>query len=201
MAEANYRKEHQFRQQHHHTNIVWFALITGFFAGLIWGGIRWIAYALHFTIVVPGFLIEPFFKHDFLTKVAGGFAGWGSFLLLSIIATFIYALLFRKIPGPWAGLIYGIVWWVLLFVLLGPLWKMMPPITKVNWNSIWTDGCLFLLWGMFIGYTIATEYNDERLREPDDVESDEGGQQGEEHKLDKERELEETGNRSEPELA
>ena len=60
---------------------------------------------------------------------------------------------------------------------------------------------ILLVTGLFIGYTIATEYNDERLREPDDVESSKGGQQGEDHQLDKERELEETGNRSEPELA
>lgn len=166
MNEAAFRKQQQIKQKQPHTNLFWFALQLGVFAGIIWGGIRWIAYALHFTIIVPGFMVEPFFKHDFLTTVRGGWIGWGMFLLLSIIASFLYTLLLRKIPGPWAGMIYGLIWWGIIFAVVGPLLKWMPPITKVNWDTIWTESCLFLLWGLFIGYTAAVEYNDERLREP-----------------------------------
>lgn len=180
MNEAAYRKQHQIKEKPHQTNIWWFALELGFFAGIIWGGIRWAAYALHFTIVVPGFLVEPLFKHAFLESARGGWLGWGCFMLLSIVASLIYTLLLRKIPGPWAGMAYGVLWWAILFVGIGPLLKLMPMITKVTWNSVWTDMCLFLLWGLFIGYTVAIEFNDERLREPVSKPSStvQGGQQG-----------------------
>ncbi|MGZ9586138.1 YqhR family membrane protein [Paenibacillus marinisediminis] len=165
MNEAYFRKQEQMNRKKHKTNMFTFSLQLGLFAGLIWGGLRWIAYELHFTIVVPGFILEPYFKHEFLEKPAGGWLGWASFIVLSIIASLIYTLLFKKIPGFLAGIVYGVIWWVVLFIAIGPMLKWMPPITKVNWNSIWTDSCLFLLWGLFIGYTVAIEYNDERVRE------------------------------------
>ncbi|MCG7406287.1 YqhR family membrane protein [Paenibacillus sp. ACRRX] len=165
--------EQQYRQQHHDkgssgrkTNPFWFAMQLGMFAGLIWGGLRWMAYAFHFTIVVPGFLIEPFYNHSYLVTARGGAAGYVVFIGFSMLASVIYTMFMKKIPGPWAGIVYGIVWWVILFVAVGPMIKMMPPVTKTTWNSIYTDFCLFLLWGLFIGYTVAMEFNDERLREP-----------------------------------
>lgn len=166
MNEAVFRKQQQLKQKQPHTNLFWFCLQLGIFAGLIWGGIRWIAYLLHFTKVVPGFMLVPFIKHEFLITIKGGLLGWGMFILLSILASFLYTLLLRKIPGPWAGMIYGLVWWGILFVGIGPQLKWMPSITKMNWDTIWTDSCVFVLWGLFIGYTAAVEYNDERLREP-----------------------------------
>lgn len=42
-----------------HTNPFYFSVELGFFAGLIWGGARWLMYVLHFTKVLPGFLAEP----------------------------------------------------------------------------------------------------------------------------------------------
>lgn len=36
---------------------------------------------------------------------------------------------------------------------------------KLPWNTVISEFCIFLLWGMFIGYTAAIEYTDERKRE------------------------------------
>ena len=151
-------------QKSQHTNPWFFALELGFFAGIIWGGARWLMYVLHFTKVIPGFLAEPFFKHDFLVTPAGYLLGYLSFIAFSVIVSLFYVLIFRKLKGPWPGMIYGILWWSAVF-LAGSWQFLMQPPFKLPWNSVISEFCLFLLWGLFIGYTAAIEYTDERKRE------------------------------------
>lgn len=157
------------RSEEGHTNRFHFALELGFYAGFFWGAIRWIFYTLHFSSVLPGFLLEPFFKHSFLQSTAGQVAGWLSFIVLSIIASLVYVYLFRKAKGPWPGIVYGIVWWVVLFIVLEPFLHLTLPVKHLTWNTNISEICLFLLWGLFIGYTIAQEFTDEKLREPQKV--------------------------------
>ncbi|MBD8497750.1 YqhR family membrane protein [Paenibacillus arenosi] len=165
-------KQNQQNQQNDQpkTNPWWFALQLGFYAGLIWGGMRILSYELHFTVNVPGFLLEPFLLNSFLQSQQGRFAGWGAFILFSILCSLLYTFTMRKRTGPWPGILYGILWWVLLFVAVGPALGLVLPVTQTSYNSITTELCIFLLWGLFIGYTAATEFNDERLREPENEE-------------------------------
>ncbi|SET57837.1 YqhR family membrane protein [Paenibacillus sp. NFR01] len=152
------------QQRSNHTNPVTFALELGIFAGLIWGGIRWLMYTLHFTKVLPGFLGEPFFKHSFLVKAQGHLAGYLLFIGFSVVASLIYVLIFRKLKGPWPGMLYGVLWWAVIFLAYSRTFLMQPPM-KLPWNSAISEFCLFVLWGLFIGYTAAIEYTDERKRD------------------------------------
>ncbi|CAH1217998.1 MULTISPECIES: YqhR family membrane protein [Paenibacillus] len=156
-------------QQQGHTKPLPFAIELGFFAGFIWGGVHWFFYFLHFTVVPIGFLAEPFFKHRFIYTAAGHLTGWLFFIAFSILVSVIYTFSLRKQKGPIPGMVYGIVWWVILFVILGPKLGMMKPINRLTWDSIFTELCFFLLWGLFIGYTVAMEYTDERKREPEEA--------------------------------
>lgn len=148
------------------TNKWLFSLYLGFSAGLLWGGLKIVQYYFHFTSLSPAFLIEPFYKHSYLVTWQGVLLGWGVYILLSIAAALLYALLFAKAKGPWYGLGYGLAWWGILFLLIGPLSGMMNWIAFLDWNTILTDSSLFLLWGLFIGYSISFEFTDERIREP-----------------------------------
>ncbi|MBE3649454.1 YqhR family membrane protein [Paenibacillus polymyxa] len=150
-----------------HTPLIPFALELGFFAGLLWGLLRWLFYTLHFTVVAPGFLAEPFFKHSFMNTMAGHLVGLLFFIALSVVVSLVYTLILRRFNGPIPGIIYGLIWWVILFVLTGPKLGMMNPPYRLTWNSIYTEVCVFILWGLFIGYTVAVEYTDERMREPE----------------------------------
>ena len=154
-------------QAHYYTKPFSFALELGFFAGFIWGGLHWLFYLLHFTIVPVGFLAEPFFKHEYIYTAAGHLTGWLFFIVFSILASLLYTFTIRKLKGPLPGMVYGIVWWLILFVLVGPKLGMMKPLNGLTWDSIITELCFFLLWGLFIGYTVAMEYTDERKREPE----------------------------------
>ncbi|MCI3920164.1 YqhR family membrane protein [Paenibacillus sp. TRM 82003] len=147
------------------TNRFLYALEIGFFAGLIWGGVRWLFVYFGFTDVVPGFLVEPFFTHDFLSGTGGYLVGYASFIAMSIVAALIYALVGYKLKGPWPGVAYGILWFVGLYLLIGPMVGMLPPLGVNDWDSIWSDFSVFVLWGVFIGYTITLEFTDERSRD------------------------------------
>lgn len=121
---------------------------------------------MRFTTVIPGYLVEPFFKRSFLYSQPGYYVGWLSFIVFSILATLIYTLLFRKLKGPGPGILYGIVWWGLIFGILGPAFGMTRPLLELSKDTLISEFCLYLLWGLFIGYTTAEEYTDEREREP-----------------------------------
>lgn len=149
-----------------------FACYIGFYAGLLWGGMKLAQYYLKFTTIIPGFLIEPFYKHQFLLTWQGQLLGWGSFIVFSIAASLMY-LLFAGIPGPWPGMVYGLAWWCILYLLVGPYSGMMKWITQLGWNTIIVDLCLFLVWGLFIGYSLSFEFTDIRAQEPQKTQNNE----------------------------
>ncbi|WP_230202520.1 YqhR family membrane protein [Paenibacillus ihumii] len=148
------------------TNVWTFSLQLGFFAGLIWGGIKALMYYFRLSVILPGYLAEPFFKTPFLKTQAGYYVGWLFFILFSIIAALLYTLLFRRLKGPYPGIIYGIVWWAVIFMVLGPMLGMTAKLSSLPADTVISEFCLYLLWGLFIGYTAAMEYTDERHREP-----------------------------------
>lgn len=148
------------------TNVWLYSLYIGFFAGLIWGGVKLIQYGMKFTEVIPGFLLEPFFLRSFLVSWPGLGLGYASFILLSMTAALLYGLLLRNKQGPWPGIGYGLLWWVFLYLLVGPWMGLMPAASELSVQSFVSDLCLFAVWGLFIGYSIAMEFTDERRREP-----------------------------------
>lgn len=154
------------RHEQAKTNKWTFAFYIGLFAGLIWGGLKIIEHYFHFTSLSPGFLLEPFFLHSFLSSRPGYLLGWGAFIVMSVAAALLYALILAKARGSWFGLFYGGAWWAAIFMFIGPVTGMMPWMIRMDLNTILTDACLFLIWGLFIGYSISFEFTDERSREP-----------------------------------
>jgi uncharacterized membrane protein YagU involved in acid resistance len=71
-----------------------------------------------------------------------------------------YALFFRKALSPWVGVVYGAAWWIVLYIVVGPITGMFGWIAQLRGDTLFTDFCLFILWGLFIGYSIAFEFND-----------------------------------------
>jgi len=149
-----------------YTNPFTFCLSLGFFAGLIWGTLRGIAYWLKFTKLVPGVLADPFFRISFLKTGWGYAVGIGVFIVFSILCTLLYYSLFSRVGGPWMGVVYGFLWWAIIFGAAGPMMAIMPALTLIGWSTLFTELCIFVLWGTFIGYSIAFEFTDEASREP-----------------------------------
>ncbi|CAH1210190.1 hypothetical protein PAECIP111893_03161 [Paenibacillus plantiphilus] len=157
------------KKRSHRTNAFLYCVRLGFFAGLFWGSFRWLMYVIHFTKVIPAFLAEPFFRTNFLVTAWGHVIGIVFFIIFSMAAALLYKLLLGRMTGPRAGIAYGMLWWAVLFVGIGPLLKMMAPLNKLGLDTVISEFCLFLVWGLFIGFTIAFEFTDEMSREPMDA--------------------------------
>jgi hypothetical protein len=148
------------------TNPVRFSLMIGFYAGLIWGLVRWLATGLNFTSVSQAFLLDPFVERKVLGGLLWQVAGLAAFIVMSLLAALLYLLVLSRIKGPWPGLLMGVTWWGLGYAWAGPLVGAVPPLKQIGWNSLVTDFCFFLMWGLFIGYSISFEFHDESDREP-----------------------------------
>ncbi|MEI7024684.1 YqhR family membrane protein [Paenibacillus sp. y28] len=148
------------------TNPWLFGAEVGFFAGLVWGLLKWAEAYLKFTTISIAFMLKPFLSLSFLESGWGQALGLGAFTLFSIGAALLYTLLLRKAPGPWLGILYGILWWGVLYLIAGPAMGMMERLDNLDLNTITSDFCLFLVWGLFIGYSISFEFTDDRKREP-----------------------------------
>ena len=148
----------------HRTNPWTFSATVGLFAGLIWGLLEILFYYFKFTRVEPAFFMNPWYVDGYLHSWRGHIVGLFWIVVMSIAASLLYAALFRKVRGPWFGILYGLVWWALLYVLIGPMTGTSESILTLDRNSFWTELCLFVLSGVFIGYSISFEFTDEQKR-------------------------------------
>jgi len=144
-----------------------YCLKIGTAAGAIWGLFRWLAVSMNLTKVPAAFLIDPWVKRSALGASYWQIAGFAAFILMSIVAAYVYYGLLKPLRGPVPGLLFGIGWWAACYAALGPMIGAVQPPRSVGWNSWLTDLCVFALWGLFIGYSIAFEFHKEISREPE----------------------------------
>ncbi|MFC5532557.1 YqhR family membrane protein [Cohnella yongneupensis] len=142
------------------------SLKIGLFAGIIWGLVRWLATGLNFTQVTQAYLLDPFVSRQLLGSGWWQFAGWIAFIVMSVLAAVVYWLVLGKLRGPWPGLAFGAVWWGVFYALIGPMIGAVPPLRTIGWDSMVADFCLYVVWGLFIGFSISFELHDEMQREP-----------------------------------
>jgi len=64
-------------------------------------------------------------------------------------------------------LVFGAAWWAAFYAAAGPMIGAVPPLRTIGWNSLLADLSLFVIWGLFIGYSIAFEFHQEARREPE----------------------------------
>lgn len=140
---------------------------TGLFGGLFWGLMGFIASYLSFTEIRPNVILEPWalghWKYEWLGTVI-------SIILIgicSVVAAFIYYAVLRKFTGFWFGLGYGIILFLVVFFILNPLFPGIEPFFDLKRDTIITSICIYIVYGIFIGYSINYEYqnNNEQVKE------------------------------------
>src|SRR5690625_4879587 len=80
--------------------------------------------------------------------------------LLSIVVAIVYYLILKKIYAMWVAGLFGLVLWSLVFIMIQPMFSNLQPISKLSQDTIISTICLFLLYGVFIGYSISYDYLD-----------------------------------------
>ncbi|HEU5141170.1 MAG TPA: YqhR family membrane protein [Bacillales bacterium] len=140
-------------------------MLIGFWGGLICGVIGYIAYLMNFTVFGPALVLKPWalgeWKHELLGQIVGIFA----IALLSILTSLIYKVILERWYTMWVGVIYGVVLWFVVFYLLNPIFPDMKSIADFDKNTLVTTICIYILYGLFIGYSVSFEYHE--LNQPE----------------------------------
>ncbi len=139
--------------------LITMAVVTGFIAGVFGSLLGYTVYYLNFTEITPGVILAPW---------NGGWKdGWAGILLaallyglVSILAALLYYGTLRKRKSFWWGAAYGVILFLFVFLVLYPLFPGTKSLLKYDINSILTGLCAYVLYGVFIGYSISYEYEE-----------------------------------------
>lgn len=135
-------------------------MVTGFVGGVLWSSLGWLAHFLNFAEISPNLILQPFVQ-------AGWKDGrWGNLLsilligLLSILAAFLYYAVFKKVKSMWGGFFYGLILWALVFYGFAFLFPAVKNAGEYSGDTNVTTLCLYILFGVFVGYSISFEENE-----------------------------------------
>src|SRR5690606_33445442 len=109
--------------------------------------------------VGPALILNPWALGDWKNKVLGQLIGILVIAVLSIGIAFIYRAILAKVKSVLAGLLFGAAIWGIVFYLLKPIFPDLKPLHELGWNTITTTLCIYLLYGLFIGYSISFVYD------------------------------------------
>lgn len=152
-----YRKLEQNKREKP-ISVIKSSAITGFFGGLFWGTFGLIAYFFHFTEIRPNVILEPWVIADWKVGWQGTVLSLFFLGIFGMIAAYIYYFTLKRFESFWIGIVYGIVLFLLVFFVFNPLFPNLNPITELKGNTIVTTVCQFVLFGVFIGYSISYDY-------------------------------------------
>lgn len=138
---------------------------TGLFGGIFWGTVGFFAYYFNFTEIRPNVILEPWALGDWKKGWLGTVISIILLGVFSVVAAFIYYAGLKKFKGFWFGIGYGIVLFLLVFFILNPLFPGIKPFNDLNRDTIITSICLYILYGIFIGYSINYEYQINNVQE------------------------------------
>lgn len=133
---------------------------VGFFGGLIWSSFGFIAYYLNFSMVGPALVLAPWALGLWKSQWIGQLISILIIALLSILVAIGYRYAFAKIKSMWGGIVFGAALWGIVFYLLHPIFPGLEPMNTIGKNTITTTLCIYILYGVFIGYSISFEYRE-----------------------------------------
>ncbi|HJV45017.1 MAG TPA: YqhR family membrane protein [Bacillota bacterium] len=135
------------------------AVSVGASGGLFWSFVCYLLHFLNFTSIGPSVLIQPFWDgmgHRPLAHILG----MGVAAILGILFAVIYVFTMSKFYQPFIGVAYGIVLFAIFFYLFNPIFSLTnKPIHQMGINTFATMLCLFVLFGLFIGFSLSVEFS------------------------------------------
>ncbi|HLQ71372.1 MAG TPA: YqhR family membrane protein [Bacillota bacterium] len=135
------------------------ALYTGFIGGIMSGTFGYIMYYFNISKVSPKSFVLTSWNHASWTDGKLGIVLSIILIgLLSIVVAFLYFLLLKKVNTIWMGVVFGAILWGIVFYPLHPLFPGVPALTEFESSTIISTLSLYVLYGVFIGYTISYDY-------------------------------------------
>ncbi|RYM06027.1 hypothetical protein EWH99_04015 [Sporolactobacillus sp. THM7-7] len=141
------------------------AAVIGLFGGLFWGLMGLICHLLHFSSVGPSLIFSPFRLGAWKHQIGGQFLAIAAIALISVPLALVYQLLLSAFKSIWVGIAFGLLLWCIVFLALQPFIPKLSPVNHLGVNTLTTTLCLFALYGLFIGYSIAFEMEEASNKE------------------------------------
>ncbi len=135
-------------------------VVIGLFGGVFWSLLSYCTYVFHFTELSPNLILKPWILGDWKNKVLGQFIGIFFIGILSIGVAFLYYAFLKKFQSIWVGAGFGIVLWLLVFYVFNPIFPDIKTVAELKRNTVITTICFYILYGVFIGYSISFEQNE-----------------------------------------
>jgi hypothetical protein len=134
---------------------------TGFFGGLFASVVAYSMHLLNFIPFGPAVLLQYLPTYEFTPWMRGPLGhliGITIISILSMLVAFLYYVLFRKMDTAWIGVWYGLALWVVVFLGLNQLIPGVKSVGELGWNTNITLVCIFIFYGLFVGYSISYEH-------------------------------------------
>ncbi|SEO30699.1 Conserved membrane protein YqhR [Amphibacillus marinus] len=139
----------------------WRVAEAGFFGGLLWSSVGVFASYFNFTKVSPSSLtLQLFFRANWIMHWQGELLAILILSIISIVLAYLYYFFLKNLTGMMPGLLYGIGIWLAIFLGLSNWFESVPSLVTLSKDTIVTTICIFILYGVFIGYTISYDFMD-----------------------------------------
>jgi hypothetical protein len=139
-------------------------VVIGLFGGIFWSLLAYLSYIFNFTDISPNLILKPWALGDWKNRVLGQFIGIFVIGLISIGVALLYYAFLKKFQSIWIGAAFGIALWVIVFYVLNPIFPDIKTVGQLGRNTVITSICFYVLYGVFIGYSISFEANE--IHEP-----------------------------------
>jgi hypothetical protein len=143
------------------TRIGVYLFSLGFFGGLFSTVLAYIAHFFKFIPFGPGILLQAlpgYSTTGWMRGPIGHLIGIILISLLAVLGAYLYYKLMKRMNTIWAGLWYGFALWVVIFMGLNQIIPGVKKVGELGWNANITLVCIFLFYGIFVGYSISYEY-------------------------------------------
>jgi len=139
-------------------------ILTGLIGGIFWSALGYLASIINLTEVRPNVILDSWTIGNWKEGWLGTILSIGLLGMISIIASLIYYFTLRKYPSPFVGMIYGVILFLFVYTVLNPIFPAISPLKELSRNTIITTVCIYILYGLFVGYTISYEESEIRYR-------------------------------------
>lgn len=143
-------------------SFIMLTVITGLFGGIFWSSMAYLAYVFNFTDIRPNVILEPWALGRWKEEWLGTVISIMAIGLFSVGAALVYYAAIRKINSIWAGAAFGLVLFFVVFYVLNPIFPGIKPFWDLSKDTLITSACFYILYGVFVGYSISYEENEIR---------------------------------------
>lgn len=168
---AKEEKQLEQNQRERPMSLITMVILTGLIGGIFWSALGYLAYVLNFTEIHPNVILEPWAIGDWKEGGLGTVISIGLIGVFSIVAALIYYVALRRFPSIFVGIGYGIVLFLLVFLVLNPIFPGINPISELSRDTIITSVCFYILYGVFVGYSISYEESEIQYKEKQESEA------------------------------